>query len=369
MNRIIPLVIVVVLLALTFVMCGRGILTLDEVEYPPVVEGPIPDKSKPEPAPEFEPEPEPEHNIQYRNPLTGLSTDTDISHLRPLAIVINNLSIAQPQLGVSQADIIYEVPVEGGLTRMLAVFQDISVVEAIGSVRSARDYFIDLAQGHDAIFIFAGGSPGAYTVLSNRNITRLDGVHGRHTDIFFRNQERQRIMGFEHSLLTSGELISRYLPTYDFRLEHHDDFESALKFGEIEDVSSHGGNSVTDFTVRFSAGKSTAFSFDADSGLYYVSQHGGAYADGNDNTQVAATNVLVLYTTVSVIDSAGRLRITLTGNGRGYLFSGGSYVEIEWSKESYSAPFVYSLLDGTPLVLGRGKTYICIVPNAYGVVR
>ena len=75
---------------------------------------------------------------EFVNPLTGEETAADISGNRPCAFMINNIRIAQPQLGISKADIIWEAPVEGGITRMMAVFQDVSDVETIGSLRSSR---------------------------------------------------------------------------------------------------------------------------------------------------------------------------------------------------------------------------------------
>ena len=84
------------------------------------------------------PTPEPTPELKYVNPLTGEPTAEDLSGKRPIAIMLNNLKAALPQHGVSQADIIYEIPAEGGITRMLAVFQSVDGVGAIGSGRSAR---------------------------------------------------------------------------------------------------------------------------------------------------------------------------------------------------------------------------------------
>ena len=120
---------------------------------------------EPEP-PELEPsvsvvapvKPEPEPVLPYVNPLTGEGCAQDISQKRPVAVMLNNLKKALPQLGVSQADLIYELPAEGGITRMMAVFQSVEGVGDLGSVRSARDYYVSLARGHDAVFLHAGGS-------------------------------------------------------------------------------------------------------------------------------------------------------------------------------------------------------------------
>ena len=174
-------------------------------------------------------------------------------------------------------------------------------------------------------------------------------------------------MGFAHSLVTSGELITEWLPTFGFRLELPDDYERALSFTEGD--APQDGAPATDFDVRFTTRKATSFKFDENDGLYYVSQYDGAYIDGNDNTQVAVTNVLILHTSVSLIqgDTSGRLNVRTTGNGAGYFVSDGKYIEIEWSRENDSSQFIYTLPDGTPLTLRQGRTYICIIPNSMEV--
>ena len=370
MLLLIPFFLVLLVVVISLTTCSRGEephLPVDVTTPPPTIpqpeesEEPIieePEEPEPEPEPE-EPEPEP----GPVNPLTGLEVETDISQNRPLAIVINNLRAANPQLGISKADIIYEVLVEGGITRMLAIFQDVSDVGIIGSIRSARTYYVDIAQSYDAVFIFAGGSPQAYSALFSRDITRLDGVAGRWTNIFYRDQHRRTSMGYAHSMVTSGELITEWLPTYDLRLELPEEYERAISFAE--DGTPADGEPAADVSVRFSSGKSTVFEFEEDDGLYYVSQFGAPYTDGNDEAQVAVTNILVLKTSVSFIpnDDAGRLDVRTIGSGTGYYISGGKYVEIEWSREDLDSQFEYTLADGTLFPLGQGKTYICMIPN------
>jgi len=370
-KRYLPLGLVVLIALISFVTCvPRAEAPSDPppettpVETVPTTEPPttLPQPTtEPTTEPSTEPPTEPVYEGPF-NPLTGQPVEQDISKNRPLAIMINNIRAALPQVGISKADIIYEMLVEGGITRMLAIYQDVNDVGVIGSIRSARPYYVDVAQSFDAIFIFAGASEHAYSVLASRNITRLDGVHGRQTQIFYRDPGRQN-MAFEHRLVSSGSRITEYLPTYNFRLEHEDGYVRALSFSE--DGTPAGGEPALDFSIKFSSGKSTSFTYDADEERYYLRQYGNAYRDGNDNSQLSVTNVLVLQTSVSRIpgDRYDRLRVTTTGNGGGYFACGGKYIEIDWSRENDSAQFKYTLKDGSELVLGQGKTYICIVPN------
>lgn len=167
------------------------------------------------------------------NPLTGEPMDAAYETLRPVAVMLNDLKAAQPQLGVSQADIIYEVPAEGGITRMMAVFQSLEGVGNLGSIRSARPYYLELALGHDALFVHAGGSPAAYQDIPAWGVDNMDGVNGG-TDakIFWRDPERRKNAGYEHSMLTSGENIQEYLNQGHFRTEHESSYSYTQRFAQ-----------------------------------------------------------------------------------------------------------------------------------------
>ena len=270
-----------------------------------------------------------------------------------------------PQVGISKADIIYEVLAEGGITRMLAIFQDVTGAGMIGSIRSSRTYYVDIAQSYDSIYLFAGGSNQAYSALSSRNITRLDGLSGSNSKIFYREPERSRTMRFEHTLVTTSERITQNLPNYDFRFDHAEGYEHALKF--IEDGTPENGITAVDFAVKFGGStKTTSFKYNTEDYLYYLSQYNKDYIDGNDKAQIAVTNILILRTSISGIpgDTAGRLDIRTTGNGSGYYVCGGKHIEINWSRADLTSQFTYTLKDGSPLELGQGKTYICIVSNS-----
>lgn len=311
--------------------------------------------------PEPEPEPEPEPYVPAgTNPLTGLPIEPEYVGLRPIAIVLNNLKAAQPQLGISQADIIYEVPVEGGITRMLVLCQTVEGVEILGSVRSARPYFVELALGHDAVFVHAGGSQEAYSNLSSWKVDHMDGVRGgEDAKIFWRDPDRKKNNGYEHSLITSGEKILEYLSKGKIAAEHAGSWQYLQAFKE--DGTPAGGETAEHIEVRFSAYKTGTFDYDAASGIYLVGQYGKEHVDGSTGDQVSAVNVLVLETSTAVLDSVGRLRVQTTGEGKGTFFCGGRAVPIQWSRKDRNTPFSYTLEDGSSLALGQGNSYVCII--------
>ncbi len=320
------------------------------------------------PAPEITatPEPTPEPTPEsIREPLTGLPCDQDVSALRPVAVMLNNLKAALPQQGNSQADIIYEVLAEGGITRMLGVYQHPEKVGLIGSVRSARQYYWELAQGHDAVYIHAGGSPEFYETKSRLGLFTVDGVNGSYAyagaGMFWR--DRERIPGHryavEHSLLTSGEAIAAMLSKED-KTAHAEGYQYEMAFAD--DGTPAGGQNALTVTVPFSNYKSGVFRYDAATGLYAVEEYGQPYLDGNDNTQVAVTNLIVAQTTCTVVDGSGRIKVDLS-SGSGWFACGGKIVPITWQKGDASQQLRYFNEDGSPLTLGRGKSYVCIIPT------
>ena len=310
-----------------------------------------------------EPEPEPEPYVPAgTNPLTGEPMEPKYENNRPVAVMLNNLKAAQPQLGVSRADIIYEVPAEGGITRMLGVYQSLEGVGNLGSVRSARSYYLELALGLDALYVHAGGSPGAYRDIPAWGVDHLDGVRGDvDAEIFWRDQERRKTKGYEHSLLTSGENIQAYLDMGSLRAEHERGYVYPQAF--VPDGTPAGGSLAEHVEVRFSAYKTGTFDYNAGMGKYLVGQYGKEYVDGDTGEQVAVTNLLVLETGISVIsgDTEGRLNVRLTGEGTGTFFCGGKSVPIQWSKADRNSPFVYTLENGKLLALGQGNSYVCII--------
>ena len=322
-------------------------------------------EADPEPAPVVSPEPipEPEPYVPSGvNPLTGLPMEEAYENARPVAVMFNNLKAAQPQLGMSRADIIYEVPAEGGITRMLGIYQTLEGVGDLGSIRSSRPYYLELALGHDALLVHAGGSPDAYSDIHAWKVDNMDGVNGgSDAEIFWRDAARRKTMGYEHSMLTSGQNILDYLAKGRFRTEHGSAYRCAQTF--VEDGTPANGTSAEKVTLRFSNYKTGVFTYDAASRTYLVEQYVGPYADGTTGEQVGVSNLLVLETSISVIpgDTEGRLSVKLTGSGKGTYFCGGRSVPIQWSKPDRNSPFAYTLEDGTPLALERGTSYVCVI--------
>lgn len=354
-----------VIMLLGTMLLGLGACSEDEPEAsqspePAVAETPTP---TPTPTPTETPEPEPE----ILNPLTGLPMDEAYLNRRPVAIMINNIKQALPQYGLMSADIIYEAVAEGGITRLVAVMKNPSLAGIIGSVRSTRSYYLDIAQGHDALLLHAGASEMAYEDIKTRGVTSLDAIRGGYEgSLYYRDAERRKNNGLEHSLMTDGERIEKTIAKASFRTEHKEGYTYPVKFAPEVQLE---GISAKEISVKMSQYKTAVFSYDEESGRYYVSQYGKKHMDAGCNEQLNIKNVLVLYAKITPIkgDAYGRMEIDLVGSGDGIYAVNGKMTDIKWSKDSYTSPFKYAKADGSELVFNAGTSYICIVSSPSAV--
>ena len=336
----------------------------DSPETPPVMNPTQLPASTPRPSETPAPSPTPTSPPTEReiNPLSGLRMDESAYGRRPVAVMLNNIKAALPMYGQSRADIIYEVMAEGGITRMLAIYQDPPDVPRIGSVRSTRSYYLDLAQGHDALLLHAGASEMAYADIRTRGVDNFDGVNGPYEGtLYWRDKDRIRTVGLEHSMFTSGVRIRELLASTKTRTALREDFTLGWRFSE--NASIRNGDAARTVTIKFSSYKTGVFTYDAEKARYLVSQYGKPYVDGETGGQVETDNVLGLFADIGLIrgDAYDRLYAKLVGEGDGFYANGGVSMPIRWSKESFQAPFVFTTADGEPLVMRPGQSYINVI--------
>lgn len=307
-------------------------------------------------------EAETEPPVLYRNPLNGEPLEEPYT-ARPFAVTINNIKQAMPQCGVETADLIFEILAEGGITRCLAVFDDISGIEHLGAVRSARTYFVDLALSLDAIYVHHGGSTYGYDLISSTGINDLDAMKSSGSSAFYRDQDRLNAgYALEHTSFATGDkLIAAAQKRYTMVREDGIDYGWTF----VDDATPENGSDATSVTVRFTPnGKKTGFTYDPETGLYEAAQYGSDYIDGNTGNTMAFKNLLVIKAK-SWTDSQGyRQFVELTyAEGDGFFACNGKLIPIKWSRQGYSAPFVFTLEDGTPLELNVGNSYIAVTPR------
>ena len=301
--------------------------------------------------------------LNYQHPLTGEALAEPMLK-RPVAVMLNNIIAAMPQHGVSQADILYEVLAEGGITRCVGVFTDLESVEKIGSIRSARKYFVQIAQGYGAAYVHAGGSDEAINYL--QTIKNMDLDAGNSATHFYRDQDRLNSgYSIEHTLFSSGEKILAYAAQCKVSTTVDKEKNYGMTFDDSKIIV---GKPAEKVTVYFNMGgkptsytKSTGFTFDEKTGLYTAAQHGGDSIDGNTKKAVAFRNVVVLHASTSLQSDNYHLTVTTTGTGTGYFACNGQLVEINWSRKTVNDPFTFTLANGNPVTFGVGATYIGVV--------
>jgi hypothetical protein len=281
--------------------------------------------------------------------------------------MVNNHTEAQPQCGIGNADIIYEVLAEGNITRMLCVFSDIKNAGELGSIRSVRPYYQDICLSYGAVLCHAGGSEDAYSRISSMRIENIDGVRGWYAnEPFWRDQDR-RSAGYalEHTLFTSGDKLWEAAELQKYPLELGEDYDCGLRF--VREPVYENGEAAKSIEVNFNK-KTTTLTYHEDTGKYTAAQYGAPYADGLTGKEVEFTNVILLYTAIRAYDSYGRLTVDLVTESAGYCACGGKYVPITWSKAGTYEPFRYYTEDGEELHLGEGKTYVAILSPSAGEI-
>lgn len=307
----------------------------------------------------------PQIPLNYQNPLSG-EPIADPYLGRPVAVMLNNIKAAMPQHGVSQADILYEVLAEGGITRCIGIFSDISAVAKVGSVRSARKYFVELAQGYSALYAHFGGSNEALQYIKNQKVPSLNGMEGE--QYFYRDTDRLN-SGYssEHTWFTSGQQLLNYAEARKYATAYAEERGYNMTFDDGKVIVGEKGEKIT---VYFNQGgkpgsytKSTILTYDEAAKTYFAAQHGGDYIDGNTKKTISFRNVVVLRTNTKQQSDSSLMTIQTTGSGTGYFACNGQLVPIKWSRQSVNAPFTYTLENGNPVTFGVGSTYVALVPT------
>lgn len=299
----------------------------------------------------------------YIDPLTGTAVAKEEAERRPVAIMLNNIAAALPQQNISAADVLYECQVEGYLTRLMGVFNEYEDLDAIGSVRSSREYYLDFAANHDAIYVHAGGSEEAYRNLKSRKTHNIDAVNDYTVSgFFYRDPNRLGRMGYEHTLVIDGDKINGAIAAKKYRTTYSQSFANPLQFvGEGQQINLVNGTKAKQLTVKFGA-HTTQFVYNAQKQLYMRWQNSEKHIDGVTGEQLGFENVIVLFCPYTLTqDDYHHIEVTTTGKGKGYYLTGGKKVDIQWSKSSGDAQVKLYYASGKALTLTPGKTNIEIV--------
>ncbi len=310
-----------------------------------------------------EPLTEPDPFAEYRgiNPLTGESGYNEAAcGKRPVAVMVNNLKDSLPQYGIEQADIIFELPVEGGITRLMAVYADYTDVPDVCSVRSCRYYYPLLCLGMDAIYCHWGADQTiALETLERTGIDHFDGEYEK--DLFFRDQDRLGNYASEHTGYLKGSELPDKIEREGVRTDLDElHREPAFVFTGGENNAGPGDMSANTVDLRFSSSYYSTFTYDAANGVYLKQHSGNPHIDGRTNNQLSFDNIFVLQTDIHKREDGYLMDVRLSG-GKGYYISKGSAREIIWEKKGESLPIKIYERGGKELVVNTGESYIGII--------
>lgn len=295
------------------------------------------------------------------NLLTGLPTLTDEAiGKRPVAVMVNNVKAAFPQYGVAEADIIFEIPVEGGSTRFMAMYGDYTQVPKVCSVRSCRMYFPEYSEGFDAVYVNWGMSEAIRDYVKSLNLTNYDGTFNT-GNLFDRDAERRASgMALEHTGYFNGPGLPEAMEEAGQRTDIEEDKkDTAFNFHAADSVVKPTGVECTTVEIDYGAAEPT-FTYDAESNTYLKQHNGVNQIDGVTGTQLAFTNVIILETDIGEHENGTHRDVRWANGGTGYYISNGAAQEITWSKAGVESRILLFDKDGNELTINAGKSYIGI---------
>lgn len=370
--------ILVALIIVFLVACGKeenpAVTPPDEVTSPtpsptlsptPTV---IPSPT-PSPTPTVTPTPEitepviPEGMVKSR--LTGMWIPEETAHYRPYAVMINNIKVASPQSGLSAADILCEALVEYGVTRFMAVFeaQDAmaDTTSRIGSIRSARHYFVNFANEFDAIFVHFGGTSYATDAVKQMNIDEVDGI----TETLAANAfSRDKRIQAPHNVFLNFSVMLNDVFNSSLRSEWDNTRDEIFLFHET-DVVPENGQKADKVSIQFSQSAKPYFTYDSESGEYTRYQFGILHKDANNDQPLTYKNLIVQFVKYSDIGNE-YLTVDLdNAEGEGYYVTNGIAVPIRWKRTEGENTCKYFDSNENELVINVGKTYIAYYPDDY----
>jgi len=301
------------------------------------------------------------------NILSGLEVSGDVNDSRPIAVMIENHPDARPQSGLHLADVVFEVVDEGGITRYVALYSSYDA-EILGPVRSARQYYAEIARGFDPIYAFWGTYPEGYKIIEDMDLDVLSvlGDQSGNSSITAQASHwRDNSRVAPHNGYMSTLQLKEDAKRVGYSLEGGN---SPFKF-KLDAPQSERG-SISDITVDFSTPQfSINFKYDKAGNNYLKYISGSPHTDRETGKQITVNNVIVMITDIAgPIDSAGHMAVRTTGSGKAYFFMDGNVVEGSWERTSVFDPFTYKDSDGNQVLFNRGQTWIAMVQGIDRVI-
>ena len=295
-----------------------------------------------------------EQATNQKESMNGALVPQDTASIRPFAVMIENHPDSRPQSGLSQADVVYEALAEGGITRFLALFQT-AKPEEIGSIRSARDYFAELAEEWAAIYVHVGGSNEVIEQLKNNDYPKLSDANEYYNgDYFIRRTDKIQ----PHHVFTSWDKLQMLAASRNLSVTA--DFKPWL----FQDYQPAASSTVSKIDIDFSrAGYEVGWRYDVSQNRYLRLQYFEPHKDAASKKQISASTVVIQLVKVTPVpnDKLLHVNIDMDSGGKAWVFAGGEVVEGIWKKQNGRTRF-YNVA-GEEIKLARGPVWVELVPQ------
>ncbi|MDK2808398.1 MAG: hypothetical protein PWP24_1133 [Clostridiales bacterium] len=300
------------------------------------------------------------HEGQARSKLTGLWVEEEVANRRPVALMINNISFASPQSGIGEASIIYEAVVEGGITRMMAIFEEITR-DRLGSVRSARHYFVSVADEYDAIYAHFGQTKYATNKIKELKVDNLSGLEAIGATVYYRDASIKA----PHNAFASAKGIQAGIEKKGYRTTLREGFNNHFVFFDKDTDLVDGTSASKQVVLGFSGYTTPYFTYDANNKQYYRFQFNKPHIDRVTGEQLCFKNLIIQYVSYWTIDKKnGYQSMDIEDSkGEGLYITNGKAIAITWDKKEATKEMHYYDEEGKLLTINPGKTYIALYPD------
>jgi predicted RND superfamily exporter protein len=281
---------------------------------------------------------------------------------RPIAVMIDNHSDAWPQAGLQDAYMVYEIVVEGGETRLMALFKGANV-EKIGPVRSARHYFIDYAMENDAIYVHFGQSPQAESDIKKYSINDINGISEDGTT-FWRVKDKVS----PHNAVTSTENLLESAKSKKFKTTSS---ESSILNYVTNEVNLEAGEEAKSVTIPHSTLQTVKYVYNEEEKVYERYARNKQQKDWTSGNAVTTKNIIITFCdnyTLTDSENKGRQGLKNIGTFDGYYITNGRAIKIKCIKNARDDKTIYQDLAGNTIEVNDGNTFVNICPTNSNVV-
>lgn len=314
----------------------------------------------------------------------GVIVNSKDANRQPIAVMIENLASdeVRPQFGLSQAQIVYEVIVESGITRFMAIFSSPEHIRQIGPVRSARPTYLEFASEYDALYVHAGGSPEALGAIDGLGIKDCSAL-AADSKYFWRDNNKYA----PHNLFTSSKLLTYALRDKEL-LEEQVEFQS-WNFNTADNTrqerivdqninvevvnleanantnTEQATNSTSSIKIHFSdPAYEVEWKYDAENKIYQRYNGGQLHTDANNDEPLTTTNIIIqIVPPAADAGNEGRVNFNVTGEGPVYIFTHGAMYEGTWEKADRLSRTAFYDDNGQEIALNPGTIWVEILPE------